>query len=702
MKRLVNRVDVVRSCFIIFLIINVLISVCRFAVGNVSKASAILITIDTLRADHVGLYGYKEETTPNLDKFIQQNSCIIFEQAISPVPLTLPAHAAILTGLYPFQLEVRDNDFSIVPAEAFTLAELFIKNGYTTAAFVSAFVLHKKFGLSQGFAIYDDDFSLGRRSANVYAERDARLVTDSVLRWLETKPKEPFFIWIHYYDPHDPYTPPEAYEKTLKDAYDGEIAYVDSQLARLFDYLNLNGLVKNNLIIIASDHGESLGEHGEQFHGIFLYDVTLKVPLIFCSEAFSKKSRYIKNQVSLLDIYPTIAQLLSFDYLPVSGKSLLPLINGKATKEEPIFLETLLPLTTYGMSPLEGIRTSFVKYINAPQPEFYLLNFDKEEKNNVYKKDDESIIKAHNKLMRIKMNSKLYNRKITNADRESVERLRSLGYLSLPSNIQTSLKTLPDPKDYLHIIDKFAQTKDAFLQENYNGAIDILKDIIKEIPTCQLANLMIGEAFAKKGDYEQAVLYLEKAKNSFPDIALLNIASIYKSSKQIQKSIETLRRAIKRNPFFLEAYNYLAEIYIEQNNLNKGKEILQEADRLGINDAELRFLQGKVFFMQGDFVQSKFYFQNAIKLDPFFSEAYALLAKLAVKDGRTDEAIQYYKRAIQLSPNEREWLISLGKLYMKREFYNKKEAYSLLKRAIELEPQATDVDRLKELLSKLE
>lgn len=701
MKRLTNTVEIVRCVSIIVFIIN-LLSVGRFAEGERGHVSVVLITIDTLRVDHIGLYGYEKETTPNLDKFVRQNSCVVFEQAIAPVPLTLPAHAAILTGLYPFQLGVRDNDFSVVPLEAFTLAELFMKNGYTTAAFVSAFILHSKFGLNQGFAIYDDDFSLGRRSANVYAEREARLVTDSALRWLSGKSKESFFIWIHYYDPHDPYTPPEAYKKKLKDAYDGEIAYVDSQLARLFDYLNLNDLVKNNLIVIAGDHGESLGEHGEQFHGIFLYDATLKVPLIFCSDVFFRENRYIKNQVSLLDIFPTIAQLLSFDYPPVSGKSLLPLINGNASQEQHIFLETVLPFTTYGMSPLEGIRTSFFKYISAPQPEFYLLNTDKGETNNVYKKDDERVIKAHRKLAQIKMSSKIYQRKITNEDRESVERLRSLGYLSLPFELQTSLKALPDPKAYLDIIEKFSQAKDAFLGENYNKAIEILKNIIKEIPTCQLANLMIGEAFAKLGDYEKAISYLENSKDSFPDMALLDIASIYEQDKQMQKAIETLQEAIRGNPYFLEAYNSLAEIYIKQNNLDKAKEVLHKADRLGINDAKLRFLQGKVSFVQGNLAQSKFYLQNAIKLDSFLGEAYALLARLEVKDDNIGGAIEYYKRAIKLLPNEREWLISLAELYMKAGFYNKREAYNLLKRAIELEPQAPDVDRLKELLSKLE
>lgn len=666
------------------------------------KPNIILITLDTTRADHLGIYGYKKDITPNIDKIA--SGCIIFEQAITPVPLTLPAHVSILTGTYPYYHNVKDNNNFQLSPEAITLAEVLQKENFTTAAFVAAFVLHRKFGLNQGFQIYNDDFSLGRRTALIYAEKDAKTVSDAAIKWLSTFSKDqPLFLWVHYYDPHEPYEAPREFIKKAGNDYDAEIAYMDSEIMRLFIYLQKRNFLQKSLLIIAGDHGEGLGEHNEKYHGIFLYDSVLKVPLLLCNEELIKKTKRIKNQVSLLDIFPTVLDFLKIKgYKNIQGQSLLPLINNKEFVDKPIYLETLLPFLTYGLSPMEGIRTPEYKFIKAPKPELYDLKKDDQENVNLYNQQQQKAKNLERKMNIIKSSIPApLESKTANLDSESRAILHSLGYLSGPLKKNFKKYNLDDPKDHIFIFDKFTDAQDAIGAGKFEEAIEIIKKIKKELPSSHLANFMLGVAYMHSKKYDEALKMFNQEAPYYKEIAHLNIGNVYYKMKDFQKAEIAYKEAIKNNPYLLEAYILLGEIYILQNKIQEAIPILNKADSLKINDAKLRFLQATLYAIQNQYGKAKEYFNRAIELNPYYGMAYASLGKIAMEEGKTSEAIFYYEKAVALMPRNREIILTLASLYLTPGNENIKSAYELYKKAYEIDPSAGDAEKIKKIIEEL-
>ena len=661
----------------------------------------ILITLDTTRSDHLGLYGYQKNTTPNIDRLGKE--CAVFEQAITPVPLTLPAHVSILTGTYPAYHNVRDNSIYQLSSDAITLAEVLKKNGYQTAGFVAAYVLHRKFGLNQGFDIYNDDFSAGRRSSLVYAEKDAKAVTDAVINWLSAGFKQPLFLWVHYYDPHDPYTPPPEYSKRTGSAYDGEIAYMDEQFGRLMSNLKGRKLLDNSLVIIVGDHGEGLKQHQEEYHGIFLYDTTLKVPLILCNASPDFVSKKITSQVSLLDLFPTIVNFLEIEgYKSNQGTNLLPLIKGIASPEVPIYLETMLPFFTYGLSPMEGVRTSSHKFVKAPKSELFDLTKDKGENTNLFKMDTERAKKMLNKMNKIKSEILPPLKPTMMAvDKESMEMLASLGYLSLPT--QNVPKTnLLDPKDHIGIFEKFTDAQDAMGAGKYPEALEVLKRIKKKIPDSHLVNFMMGQCNAELEKYQEALKLFEAEKSYYREIAFMSTGNVYFKMRDFEKAIAAYQEALKINPDMFEAYVASGEIYVLQGKINEAEPLLAKADQKKINDAKLRFLQGLVMAIKQNYNAAESYFKEAIKLSPNYGMAYASLGKVSMEKGDNRSALMYYQRAMSLVPNNKDIILTLASLYLKPGSVNVPEAYNLYKKAYEMEPNAPDSESIRAVMKDLE
>ncbi len=347
--------------------------------------SLLLITLDTMRADRLGCYNDPLARTPAIDALARQG--ILFENCYTPVPLTLPAHCSLLTGRWPLSHGVRNNGSYKLPGAALTLAEKLSFAGYDTGALVASYVLKGKFGLDQGFDLYDDRLGTQEKSGTINAEITADRVYDKFKRWLERKHDKPFFLWVHFFDPHMPYDPPAAYRQAANgDAYRGEVAYMDHYVGRLLADLRTHGLWKNTLVVVAGDHGEAFGEHGEKGHGIFCYEQSMKVPLIIAGPALAKKPARIIPRARLVDVMPTILELLGTGAAETcQGESLAKLMAGAPEKTlRPVYLESMYGWEMNNWARLTGLISGPYKYISLPQAELYDLHADPGETANIF------------------------------------------------------------------------------------------------------------------------------------------------------------------------------------------------------------------------------------------------------------------------------------------------------------------------------
>ena len=335
------------------------------------ECNVVLITLDTLRADHLGCYGNKNVKTPHIDEMAGQG--VLFSHAYTPVPVTLPSHTSILTGLYPVYHGVRNNGTFKADENLETLTEVLKQNGFKSAAFIGAFVLDSRYGLDQGFDHYDDYLEKDpNHTFMVYNERTAGEVIKSANGWLEKNAQDRFFMWIHCFDPHAPYSPPAPFSAMYRhNLYNGEIAYTDYALGRFFAALKEKNILDETLLVITADHGEGLGEHAEKTHAIFIYDSTLHVPLIMRYPKAISAGITIEENVSLIDIMPTVLDILDIQKTPPShGESLLGLIKGKKEFSRcEMLCETFYTIYNHNWSPLEGLRTDKWKFIKAPRSE---------------------------------------------------------------------------------------------------------------------------------------------------------------------------------------------------------------------------------------------------------------------------------------------------------------------------------------------
>ncbi|MBN2206849.1 MAG: sulfatase, partial [Candidatus Aminicenantes bacterium] len=344
--------------------------------------NVLLVTIDTLRTDRLSCYGFDHVRTENVDRLAARGT--IFSRAFAHTPTTLPSHANIMVGATPLTHGVHDNSGFVVRPEMLTLAEHLKAEGYATAAFVGAYPLDSRFGLDQGFDLYDDDFgSQSARGDAFYVERSAEAVVGRAMGWLKAAPASPWFVWVHCFDPHEPYRPPAPYDRSFAQSpYDGEVAYVDAALGALFSWLEETGLAGRTLVVLTADHGESLGEHGEATHAYFAYNATIWVPLIVLSPG-GRPGRSDAG-VAHMDIFPTVCDALGVKPprgLP--GLSLMPAVRGKAFPERSLYFESLYPYYSRGWAPLRGVIQDRKKYIESPIPELYDLDRDFAELENL-------------------------------------------------------------------------------------------------------------------------------------------------------------------------------------------------------------------------------------------------------------------------------------------------------------------------------
>ena len=539
-----------------------------------SQPDVFLITIDTLRADHVHCYGYENIQTPALDGLAKDG--VRFAQAFTPSPITNTSHTSILTGLLPSSHGVTDFAVPLAPSHS-TLAELLKGKGYHNAAFIGAVILDSKTlapGLDRGFDFYDN-FPEHSQTKSRWGrvERRGMEVVQHAETWMTAHPTGPHFVWIHLYDPHDPYEPPPPYSQTYKDRlYDGEIAYTDSALNGFMGYLKKTGRYDNALIVVVGDHGEGLGEHHEDTHGIFLYDSTTHVPLIMKTPVKPAvqihPDRVVKTQVRTTDILPTVVDWLGIPPPErLDGESLKPLLDGTEEKDRAAIGETDYPLR-FGWAPLRSVRGEGFKFIEAPRPELYDLHADPGELANRYQPSDLAVQKFRGMLAEIKAQATALSGAEAQRSQGSSDALKALGYQGQPgtgvpaNGAETS--RLPDPKDRVEEQNLLHSAMIASEDNRTDQARQALEKVLQLDPKSQTALRQLGELELHAGDYTRAAEHLKQAREVSPGDAT---AAFYEG--QAREKIgdfagarDALEASLKLTPGQFPARLLLGQVYL--------------------------------------------------------------------------------------------------------------------------------------------
>ena len=613
------------------------------------RPSVVLITLDTTRADHLGCYGGARTETPQLDALAR--SGVRFEQALSPVPLTLPAHVSLLTGLVPRHHGVRDNlGFKLDPKIPL-LAERLSAAGYSTAAYVSAAVLDREGGLARGFATYDDALRTGDRRAFDYQERAASQTVDAVLKQLGTL-KSPFFLWVHLYDPHLPYVPPEPYASRFKDRpYDGELAFMDAQIGRLWDALKRQGTTV--YVVVAGDHGESLGEHGEEGHGVFLYQATQHVPLIMTGPGLPPGTTAASN-VGLIDIAPTILDLLRLPPLKdADGRSLVPLLHGARPAAPRYEMETFYPELSYGWAPLRALCAGPYKYIAAPRPELYELPTDPREIKDLARTKAKRASELSQSLAVLTRGDTA----VVPDDDPSHARREKLSALGYVSGGGAGVGAALDPKDGAKLLPDLDAARRAIQLGDPKDALAPLRRLLAANPGNVPARLALGQAQLALGLADEAVGTYRAVATLAPNNALawfdLGNAWAGKAVKDPTAFAEAKRayeRALTLNPRHADTYLNLASLHATRRDPEQARQTLLRARTASVLDPAIETELGLLDAARKDPAGARDAFTRALALNPRQPDALTGMGQLAYAAGDFAAAASYYDRALEARP----------------------------------------------------
>jgi arylsulfatase A-like enzyme/Flp pilus assembly protein TadD len=625
----------------------------------VQKPNVLLITIDTLRPDHLGAYGYTKIQTPVLDRIAQNG--ILFRDAVCQTPLTLVSHSSIFTGLNPNVHGVRDNAYFTLSANHKTLAEYLKENGYTTAAFIGSAILDRRHGLGQGFdwySHYQPTIIVGNES-----QRRAEEVVSEALDWLrKSNSQSPIFLWLHLYDPHSPYNSPEPFRSQYANApYDGEIAYTDHVLGVLFAQLEQQGFMGNAVTVIMGDHGESLGEHKEFDHGYYIYDATVKIPLII-SWPGHLKARIVTQQVREIDVLPTIAELVGFQANgAVQGKSLTRLMNGQQTVIQPAYVESYTPKLYYGWSELASIRNGDWKYIQAPEPELYNLKNDPDEVHNLISEHpDEARLLSEQLKKMIAVGQKAQDQKAEAMDADRLEQLASLGYIGAtnPAVMLNSSSNI-DPKskidDYLLHHKLIPQAIHNIDQGNYPAALQLLQTVESRIKNSFVIYWYMGLCYAKLNQ-------LEDARKSYA-------------------------HTIELNPYFGRAYTDLALTLQLQKKHQEAMKLLDTIPTAAVSATDRDFVRGELQMNEANLSEAERAYTSSLQSDPDNTDTQYALARLYLATGRIDDAVTKMNELAKIQYPSEDLYYALSAIYHKQG--KQEEAEKILQQWLEIFPQSS-------------
>ncbi len=622
---------------------------------NRRRANLLLITLDTTRADHLGAYGYGRAATPTLDSLAGRGT--VFTRFFTNVPLTLPAHATILTGLLPPEHGLRVNGAGRLPEEIPTLAEYFSRSGWRTGAFVAAFVLDREFGLDRGFEVYDD-YDVPRSDeiydeSAMYRYRRGDRVADAALAWLAEDDGRPFFCWVHFFDPHRPYYFPAPPGEGMEGAYDREIAFMDSQVGRLLDFLKQHGLEEETVVIALGDHGEGLGDHGEEEHGLLLYNPVVRVPLIAARPGREDGPAEVDTLLSAVDLFPTLLELFGLDpRRDLSGRSFVSTLEGEAMEDGEAYLETEFPRTEYGWSPLASLVAGDWKYIRAPREELYNLATDPEETINLIDRQPGRVAKLSARLDEIR--SGLVDRETAPARLGEHEQaiLESLGYLGGSGAAAAGRENLRDPKDCIGLRTEFITAVELIHRGRTGEAEEKLQELVRESPESYIFRFRLARIHYEENRLAAAAAAFRELARLFPGEfrTHYNLGKTLNRLGEYPEAIAELKLAREIDPLQTCAWNNLGLAYLRTGRGEEAIAAFQGSIAIEEEQVDPHNNLGNILLARGEVGAAAAEFARAVEIDPDFFEGRYNLGVALLRLGKNRAAAKEFKEALRLRP----------------------------------------------------
>ncbi len=674
------------------------------------KLNVLLVTLDTTRADHIGVYGSDEIDTPVIDGLAARG--VTFMRAYASTPLTLPSHTSLLTGTHPPYHGVRDNGVHIAPEGLQTLAESFQAAGYRTGAFVGAFVLDSRWGLAQGFDRYFDDFEMPKQQAIFLSrvQRSGSEVIDTALAWAREDDTAPFFMWVHLYDPHTPYEPPEPFKSRYADRpYVGEIAWTDSLVGRLTSWLDDTGRSDDTYVVVTADHGESLGEHGESEHGLLLYESAIRVPLIIATP-FDEPQRIQRHElVSLIDIMPTVLELTGLETPEeVHGRSLVPLFTNDAEVEgrtdERVYAETFYPRLHFGWSELQAILEPTHKLIISPEPELYDLLQDPEEQQDLASEraaTAEALRREAEELV-AQLEENANPADTVTLDQETLQRLAALGYIGNASaDAGDQDVERANPRDKIEIYNDLLRARRLTVNGEMAEAELLLRGVIVADAGVVDAHQSLGNLLVEQLRHDEAIEAFKTALSMRPEDAalVLFLTSTQRKAGRLDEAEKVLldftgvlepggRRAVQDSRLYISlgrikqtkrAYTEAATYFNEALRLNEdapANNILAAA-HVGL---------GAVYLATNRLSLAEEHLNLARGFNDSIADLHFQRALLFQTRQRPDEAIAAYRRELEISPRNGRAAFNLSGIFRNRGDLVEEERY--LRLTLEINPQS--------------
>ena len=645
---------------------------CAACRSRASSPDVLLITLDTTRADHIGAYGDRRARTPRLDRLASEG--VLFERALAAAPITLPAHVSLLTGLNPYAHGVRNNGNFALKDEP-TLATLLRGRGYRTAAFVSAFVLDRRFGLAAGFDHYDDRMDeirggggappLERNAPERPADRTARAAVD----WLTSNAssEQPLLVWIHLYDPHDPYDPPSPWREAFADRpYDGEIAFADQAIGSILDAFERLGRRAPPIVAVAGDHGESLGEHDEATHAMFVYESTMRVPLIIAWPGHLPAGRRVPAIARAIDLAPTLTDLAVGAKVPMAtGQSLVPAIDGKAAAPGSAYGETFFPLFYMNWAPLRSIQDERWKFIDAPVAELYDLSTDPREQTNLAEREPGRAAALRRALDAETGSNRIGAMSERPMDADTVQKLAALGYIGAAGHgaAARTAGTRADPKAMIGVFNELRRANAALQEGKLGEAESMARDVRARDPRNAFGAIVLANVHMEQGRYRDAIVsyqaYLELAPASAD--AHHRIAICYSRLGDVDRALVQDAAALAIDPRAAEARLLRGGLLAARGRTDEAIRELDAAVEIDPGNATFRVGLARVLITARRYAEAEAQLGKAIELKPFSPAAHAANGALLAAQGQAERAVAAFQRSLELDEGQDDVRLDLAR-----------------------------------------